>query len=157
MTKETRHLLCIQKTLAQDTRTRGRSHPKYGTKTAYWQKLRRNIHILAKLYDAVHNDLRNIKRKKGTELPRGRTTRFELRYGVRRQRANEAKRGRVNLRRKHYVLRFSDTVWFGRTRFQTKGMQHDDACVVHCRQKKQRPVRDATKIRCAGGWLKTQQ
>ena len=120
-TKEARHRLLIQKTHANDAWAMGRFHPKHRTKTVHWQKLRRNNRILAKFYDAVHIDLRDKKRKRGADLPCGRTRRCESRHSTvseRKYRANKVKKGRVSLRRKRYPVRPGDTVWFGRERFE---------------------------------------
>ncbi|MBD5558947.1 MAG: hypothetical protein HDQ87_01100 [Clostridia bacterium] len=157
-TKEARHRLHLRKTHANDAWAMGRFHPKHRTKTVYWQKLRRNNRILAKFYDAVYIDLRDKKRKKGAELPCGRTRRCESRHGTgneRKCRANKVKKGRVSLRRKRYPIRPGDTVWFGRERFEVRGVQHYGEYVALRGQKKSCPVSDVTKICHAGGWLKT--
>ena len=136
----------------------GRFHPEHRTKTVYWQKLRRNNRILAKFYDAVYIDLRDMERKEGAELPCGRTRRCESRHSAgneRKYRANKVKTGHMSLRQKRYPIRPGDTVWFGRERFRVKGVQHYGEYVALYGQKKSRKVSDVTKVCHAGGWLRT--
>ena len=159
-TKEARSRLHVEKTHANDAWAMGRFHPKHRAKTVHWQKLRRNNRILGKFYDAVYIDRRDGERKKGAELPCGRSRRCESRHGPeneRKYRAHKVKKGRVSARRKRYPLRPGDTVWFGREQFQVKGVQHYGEYVTLKGQKKARPVSDVTMVCHAGGWLRTEK
>lgn len=126
-TQETRKVLCLAKSHANDAYAMGTFHPKHRTPFAHFKKLRRNNRVLEKFYDAKYVDARGGKARKGAELSCGRTNRSESRHSeknLRIYRERKASKGRRVIRRKHYALRPGDTVVTDSGKYRVNGVQH---------------------------------
>ena len=78
-TRLVRQDLNLEKSHVNDAYAMGRFHPSKRVAMRLWRKRRRNNRCLEKFYDAKYIDIRDGKRKSGTELGCQRTNRRESR------------------------------------------------------------------------------
>ena len=126
-TQESRKILCLAKSHANDAYAMGTFHPKHRTPFVHSKKLRRNRRILEKFYDAKYVDARDNKTRKGAELSCGRTNKSESRHSgknLRIYRKQKVSKGRRVIRKSHYALRPGDTVTTESGKHRVKGVQH---------------------------------
>ena len=154
-TQESRRVLCLDKSHANDAYAMGRFHPKHRTPFMHFRKLRRNNRILEKFYDAKYVDARDGKKKKGAELSCGRTNRSESRHSeknLRIYREQKVSKGRRVIRRRHYAIRPGDIVVADSRKHRAKGV-HNQGARIALNTGKSISVRKAEKIIHAGGYM----
>ena len=106
-TKLTRKKLGVSKSHANDAYAIGRLHPKHRTDTKYYRKHRRGSRILEKFYDAKYIDIRDTKKKSGSQLGCNRTNRREPRMSEKNERiyrGQKVSKGRRVIRTRHYMI-----------------------------------------------------
>lgn len=106
-TKETRRALCISKSHANDAYCIGDFHPTHHAEEKVLSKRRRNSRVLSKFYDAKYVDVRDGKKRSGSELSCGRTNRSEPRRGEKNERifrGRKISKGRVSVRKQRYEI-----------------------------------------------------
>ena len=110
----------ITKTHANDAYCIGQFHPLHRCKEVLFAKRRRNNRILSKFYDAKYIDIRDGKKKPGSQLSCGRTNRRESRRTEKNERIYRGQKcssGRTSVRKQHYMYQPGDVVVYrGRKR-----------------------------------------
>lgn len=152
-TKESRRILHLEKTHANDAYAVGRLHPKHRCRTQYNVKCRRNNRILERFYDAKYIDSRDNSVKSGRELFSGRIKRNKNLSGenLHKYRKSKKSKGRRAIRRKHYSLRPGDCVLHQNERYKVVGVQGNGKQVL-LDNKKSVAI---SKVKClyhCGGW-----
>ena len=146
----------FEKTHSNDAYAMGEFHPKRRAEFTHYKKVRRNNRILSKFYDAKYIDIRDGKKKSGSQLGCNRTDRSIPRNNPQNERiyrGEKVSKGRVSTRRKHYQLRPGDTVLFEGRKYTVKGMQNNGTYVS---LEGRSPV-SIKKVRIyyhTGGWIK---
>ena len=118
----------IAKTHANDAYCIGAFHPRHRTTGYVYQKKRRNNRVLTKFYDAQYNDVRDGKKKSGSQLSCGRTKRSETRRTEKNERiyrGTKCQPGSLHTRKRRYDIQAGNVVIFhGRIRV-VKGTHHN--------------------------------
>ena len=146
----------FEKTHSNDAYAMGEFHPKRRAEFTHYKKVRRNNRILSKFYDAKYIDIRDGKKKSGSQLGCNRTDRSIPRNNPQNERiyrAEKVSKGRVSTRRKHYQLRPGDTVLFEGRKYTVKGMQSNGKAVA-LEGRTPVSVNKVTPLRHTGGWVK---
>ena len=156
MTKLKRKELGLEKAHSNDAYAMGEFHPEKRAGFSHYKKVRRNNRILSKFYDAKYIDIRDGKKKSGSQLGCNRTGRSIPRNNPQNERiyrGEKLSKGRVSTRRMHYQLRPGDTVLFEGRKYVVNGMQNGGAYVS---LEGRNPVSLKKVIPCChtGGWLK---
>lgn len=141
---------------ANDAYAMGSFHPAHRTPFAHYRKLRHNIRVLEKFYDAKYVDIRNGKQRTGSELSSGRTNRSEPRVSERSlqmYRGQKTRKGRRSIRRSHYPIRPGDTVITETGRRKVKGV-HSYGKNVSLDDSTSVAVSKVRKIIHAGGYVR---
>ena len=156
MTKLKLKDLGLEKSHSNDAYAMGEFHPKRRAEFTHYKKTRRNNRILSKFYDAKYIDIRDGKKKSGSQLGCNRTDRSIPRNNPQNERiyrGDKISKGRVSTRQKHYQLRPGDTVLFEGEKYIVKGMQSNGKAVA---LEGRTPVSiNKVKPLChTGGWIK---
>lgn len=156
-TKLSRQILGLEKSHANDALAMGRFHPEERVETEYYVKRRRNNRRLEKFYDAKYIDIRDGKKKSGSQIGCNRTNRRESRCSDKNERiyrGQKISKGRRSIRRQRYSLQPGDLVRYKDACFHVIGCQHYGKYVA-LENGTSVAVRKVTPIRHAGGWVKT--
>lgn len=122
----------LAKTHANDAYAMGEFHPRHRHREEHWKKARRNNRCLAKFYDAKYTDIRDGKKKSGSQLGCGRTNRKIPRNNPQNERVfrgQAVSKGRISIRRKRYDLHPGDIVIWNRKPYSVAGIQNRGAYV----------------------------
>lgn len=156
MTKLMRKELGLDKSHSNDAYAMGEFHPKKRAGFTQYKKVRRNNRILSKFYDAKYVDIRDGKKKSGSQLGCNRTGRSIPRKNPQNERiyrGEKVSKGRISTRRKHYQLRPGDMVLFDGKKYVVKGMQNGGA-YVSLEGRTPVSIQRVTPYRHTGGWIK---
>ncbi|MDY6280764.1 MAG: RNA-guided endonuclease IscB, partial [Roseburia faecis] len=127
-TSVTRYEKHISKTHANDAYCIGQFHPMDRTRGQIFLKQRRNNRVLTKFYDAQYIDVRDGKKKSGSQLSCGRTKRSESRRAGKNERIYrgiKCQASSLHTRKQRYDIQAGDVVIFhGRIRV-VKGTHHN--------------------------------
>lgn len=125
-TKQSRRSLHIEKSHSNDAYCMGNFHPKHRIIFKHYQKCRRNNRILSKFYDAKYVDVRDGSKKSGKQLSCNRTNRREPRCSDKNERIyreQKLSKGKIVVRKQHYLFRPHDIVWYEGQKYFVKGVQ----------------------------------
>lgn len=115
----------IAKSHANDAYCIGKFRPVHRCRQTVSVKKRRNNRILSKFYDAKYIDIRDGKKKSGSQLSCGRTNRRESRHTEKNERifrGQKCSKGRDAVRRQHYPYQPGDRVMAGGSIRVIKGL-----------------------------------
>lgn len=157
ITKRTRNDRNIAKSHANDAYCMGEYHPKHRARTEYYQKRRRNNRVLEKFYDAKYIDVRDGKKKSGSDLSCNRTNRREPRNSPKNERIYRGEKvssGRRSIRKKRYSLRPGDSVLYEGKKYKVIGIQNNGDYVKLDGLPKPVKTQRVQIIRHIGGWEK---
>ena len=149
-----RELGQLPKTHANDAYAMGDFHPRHRCCGEHWKKARRNSRCLEKFYDAKYTDIRDGKKKSGSELGNGRTNRRVPRNSPQNERAfrgHKVSKGRVSVRRKRYSIQPGDTLIYRGRNTSAKGV-HCNGTRVILETGKSVKLTDVCIKRKRGGW-----
>lgn len=153
-TKEARKALSVKKTHSNDAYCMGTFHPKRRADFMHYEKRRRNSRILEKFYDAKYIDVRDGKKKSGTQLSCGRTNRSEMRTSGKNERVFREQRvspGRRSIRHQRYPFQPGDTVTVSGRRYTVIGTQNKGDYVA-VRGGKPVSVKKIKPVKHCNGW-----
>ena len=156
MTKRMRKELGLDKSHSNDAYAMGEFHPKKRAGFTQYKKVRRNNRILSKFYDAKYIDIRDGKKKAGSQLGCNRTGRSIPRKNPQNERiyrGEKVSKGRISTRRKHYQLRPGDMVLFEGRKYVVKGMQNGGD-YVSLEGRTPVSIKRVTPYHHTGGWIK---
>ena len=117
----------LPKTHANDAYAMGEFHPRHRHRETHYQKRRRNNRVLSLFYDAKYTDIRDGSKKSGSHLSSNRTNRRIPRNNPQNERifrGHKISKGRVSVRKVHYILRPGDIVKFQREHISIAGIQN---------------------------------
>ena len=157
MTKLIRNGIHIAKTHANDAYCIGSFRPKHRAKTVSLQKRRRCNRILEKFRDARIIDIRDSKKKTGSELSCNRTDRSVPRNNSQNERCfrgEKVAKGKRLIRRQRYAIRPGDIVEFSGESYTVIGVQNKGA-YISVVGRTPIPARDTNVIIHAGSWQRT--
>ena len=123
-TKRTRLSLNLEKTHANDAYCMGSFHPAHRARPVYYKKVRRNDRILQRFYDAKYIDIRDGKKKTGSQLSCGRTNRSEPRNSDKNQRiyrGEKVSKGHVSIRKQRTEIKPGSIVLYKGERMVVHG------------------------------------
>ena len=132
-TKLARQELGIKKTHSNDAYCMGTVHPAHRCHFEHYKKIRRNNRVLEKFYDAVYIDIRDGKKKKGSEIGCNRTNRSIPRSNDENERIYHGKiisKGHRSIRRRRYSLRPGDIIEYKGSNYIVKGIQSNGKAVA---------------------------
>ena len=156
MTKLQRKELGLEKSHSNDAYAMGAFHPKKRAGFTHYKKVRRNNRILSRFYDAKYIDIRDGKKKSGSQLGCNRTDRSIPRNNPQNERIYRGEKvssGRISTRRKHYQLRPGDTVLFEGRKYIVKGMQNSGT-YVSLEGRTPVAIKRVKPYHHTGGWIK---
>lgn len=128
-----RELGQLAKTHANDAYAMGEFHPRHRHLEEHWKKARRNSRCLEKFYDAKYIDIRDGKKKSGSQLGCGRTKRSIPRNNPQNERmfrGHSVSKGRISVRRKRYCIQPGDTLIYRGGITSAKGVHCNGTRVV---------------------------
>ena len=125
-TKEARRQLSVKKSHINDAYCMGDFHPKHRSEHWLYTKKRRNNRVLSVFYDAKYIDGRDGRKKSGKDLFSGRTKQNKNlnTENLHRYRQQKVSKGKVAVRRQHYLIQPGDTVIYEGRKYVTKGVQN---------------------------------
>ena len=154
-TKLSRKDLKVSKSHANDAYAIGELHPKHRTDTRYYRKRRRNNRILEKFYDAKVIDIRDGKKKSGSELGCNRTNRREPRMSDKNERCfrgQKTAKGKRVIRTRHYRIKPGTILVVDGNQVIAKGI-HCNGTRVMLETGKSVSLKEVQVKRYPGGWV----
>lgn len=156
-TKLSRKALSIRKTHSNDAYAMGRCHPVHRTDFEYFKKRRRNNRILEKFYDAKYTDIRDHKKKPGSQLSCGRTNRKECRHTEKNERiyrGQKVSEGKRSIRKKRYPIRPGDILLYENRKVRAVGVHNHGTRVMIMLDGTEKSVAVSKTIiyKQTGGW-----
>lgn len=156
-TKLKRQDLKLKKSHSNDAYVMGNFHPGHRTDFLHFKKRRRNNRILERFYDAKYIDIRDGKKKSGSQLSCNRTNRREPRLSEKNERIYHGQKiscGRRSIRRQRYLLQPGDTVLLEDKIHTVKGT-HCNGSRVMLASGRSVSVKKIHLQAHAGGWTRT--
>ena len=151
----------LPKTHANDAYCMGEFRPKHRAKEQVFVKRRRNNRVLSKFYDAKVIDIRDGKKKSGSQLGTNRTNRREPRASAKNERiyrGQKVSKGRVSVRKQRYAFQHGDIVLYHGRPEPISGVQNNGAYIRLMRRTADGKyitlsAKTAVVIKHSGGWL----
>lgn len=158
-TKLQRRDLGLEKSHANDAYAMGKLHPAKKATTEYYIKRRRNSRVLEKFYDAKYIDIRDGKKKSGSELGSERTNRREPRVSdksLRKYRGKKVSKGRRQIRKVRYPIQNGDIVFYNGKKYVSRGTGNYGKYVLLTGVNKKIKASEITILYHLNGWVKTE-
>jgi hypothetical protein len=149
-----RELGQLAKTHANDAYAMGEFHPRHRHLEEHWKKARRNSRCLEKFYDAKYIDIRDGKKKSGSQLGCGRTKRSIPRNNPQNERmfrGHSVSKDRISVRRKRYCIQPGDTLIYRGGITSAKGV-HCNGTRVILETGRSVKITDVRIKKKRGGW-----
>ena len=151
----------LPKTHANDAYAMGEFHPKHRHHEEHWKKVRRNNRCLERFYDAKYIDIRDGKKKSGSELSCGRTNRSIPRNNPQNERifrGQKVSKGHISVRKGRHSLQAGETVVYKGNTYQVKTARFRQNRKLGCYEtvefkpkSKEYKVSDVKPLRYIGG------